>query len=117
MSGHWQYGTPFPLSGMTDAKVFAKACEPRKIKFEKVNPHGWYVVLFPNVHDESQNVEVWLDKALSWLRSTEKLGYTWGLLHGVEKQDKEITSPVFYFKERYDALQCTWRLSGTLQGE
>jgi hypothetical protein len=51
------------------------------------------------------------------LRKTAKMPYTWGLLHGVEKQDKEITSPVIYFKDRYDALQCSWRLSGTLQGE
>ncbi len=93
------------------------AFEPRKIELEKSTPHGWYMVVFPRVHDESANVELWLDRALDWVRESGIKQYTWGLLHGLDKKDKEITSPVIYFKDRYDALQCTWRLSGTLQGE
>jgi hypothetical protein len=89
----------------------------RKIEFEPTSPVGWYTVLFPQIHDESRDIGLWLDQSLDWLRKTAKMPYTWGLLHGVEKQDKEITSPVIYFKDRYDALQCSWRLSGTLQGE
>jgi hypothetical protein len=93
------------------------AFEPRKIEFEKSTPHGWYVVVFPRVHDESANVELWLDRALGWVRASGIKQYTWGLLHGLDKKDKEITSLVIYFKDRYDAFQCTWRLSGTLLGE
>lgn len=88
----------------------------RTIDFEPTNPVGWYTVLFPHIHDESRDMSLWLDQSLDWLRKTAKMPYTWALLHGLDK-DKEITSPVFYFKDRYDALQCTWRLSGTLQGE
>ena len=93
------------------------AFEPRKIEFEKSTPHDWYVVVFPRVHDESANVELWLDRALDWVRESGIKQYTWGLLHGKDKKEQGITSPVLYFKERYDALQCTWRLSGILQGE
>lgn len=88
----------------------------RKIEFEPTNPVGWYTVLFPQIHDESRDIALWLDQSLDWLRVTAKMPYTWALLHGSGK-DRDITSPVIYFKDRYDALQCTWRLSGTLQGE
>lgn len=86
----------------------------RKIDFESTNPYGWYTVLFPQIHDESRNVGMWLDNALGWLRNNAEKPYTWGLLHGLGK-DREITSPVFYFKDRYDALRCSWLHSGTLQ--
>ncbi len=86
----------------------------RKIEFESIDPYGWYTVLFPHIHDESRDMSLWLDQGLDWLRKDAKNPYTWGLLHGLGK-DREITSPVIYFKDRYDALRCSWRLSGTLQ--
>lgn len=100
---------------MSKSAEFAKQFVPRQIKFEPVNPHGWYVVLFPKVHDESRNIEAWLDETLSWLRSSGATRYTWGLVHGLDKKDKEITSPVIYFKDRFDALRSVWRFSGELQ--
>jgi hypothetical protein len=100
---------------MAQEKKVANAFEPRKIEFEKTEPYGWYVVVFPRVNDENRNVEMWLDRALEWLRKSGIQRYTWGLVHGLDKKDKEITSPVMYFKDRYDALRFSWNHSGTLQ--
>lgn len=116
MSENWKYGEPFELKGMSDSKVLARACEPRKIQFEehKYPVAGWYVVVFPKIHDESRNVEMWLSNALKWLRCSGIQEYTWGLRHGLKK-DEGITSPVMYFKDRFDALRMVWRFSGDLQ--
>jgi hypothetical protein len=86
----------------------------RVIEFEPTNPVGWYTVLFSHIHDESRDLSLWLDSSLSWLRQEVKMPYTWALLHGLGK-DREITSPVFYFKDRYEALRFSWLHSGTLQ--
>jgi hypothetical protein len=107
-NGIWQYN-------FGGGKMAGNTFEPRKIAFERTAPYGWYVVVFPRIHDESRNVEMWLDRALDWLRRSTCTMYTWGLVHGLDKKDKEITSPVMYFKDRYDALRFSWNHSGTLQ--
>jgi hypothetical protein len=86
----------------------------RKIEFESIDPFGWYTVVHPTIHDESRDLSLWLDNALSWLRKEAKMPYTWGLLHGLGK-DRDITSPVVYFKDRYEALRFSWLYSGILQ--
>jgi hypothetical protein len=89
--------------------------EQKVVVYERPNPHGWFTVLFPKINNEydDYHMALWLDDALAWVRKQETKCFSWTFVHGTKK-DGEKMSPVFFFKDRYSALQCVWRLSGEL---
>ncbi|QBQ74512.1 hypothetical protein BcepSauron_132 [Burkholderia phage BcepSauron] len=88
--------------------------EPRAIDFDYVDAHGWYSVVFPRVHDEHLVIDTWLDDALSFVRQSGFTQYSWCFAHGRGKDGNRL-SPVFYFRDRFEAARFSWRFSGTLK--
>jgi hypothetical protein len=88
--------------------------EKEPVVFERPRPYGWYTVVFPQINsDMDYHMALWLDNALMWVRAAGIKQFSWTFVHGTKK-DGEKTSPVFFFKDRYQALQSVWRLSGEL---
>jgi hypothetical protein len=89
--------------------------DPKPVVYERPHPYGWFTVLFPKINNEHDDyhMALWLDAALAWVRQQETKCFSWTFVHGTKK-DGEKMSPVFFFKDRYEALQCVWRLSGEL---
>lgn len=98
-------------------KPAGKAEEKEPVVYERPTPYGWYTVVFPKINSEQDyHMALWLDEALAWVRQQEIKEFSWTFAHGTKK-DGDKTSPVFFFKDRYQALRSSWRLSGELVTE
>lgn len=87
------------------------------VVYERPTPYGWYTVVFPKINSEQDyHMALWLDNALNWVRKQEYNQFFWTFVHGTKK-DGDKTSPVFFFKDRYEALRSCWHLSGELVTE
>jgi len=97
------------------AKQVEKKEEPKPVVYERPTPYGWLTVMFTQINNEHDDyhMALWLDDALAWVRELNVKCFSWTFVHGTKK-DGEKMSPVFFFKDRYEALQCVWRLSGEL---
>jgi hypothetical protein len=88
--------------------------EEHVVVYERPKPYGWFTVVFPKItSDQDYHMALWLNDALAWVREAGFTRFSWTFVHGTKK-DGEKTSPVFFLKDRYEALQCVWRLSGEL---
>jgi hypothetical protein len=95
-----------------DAKAGKEEKEP--VVYERPRAYGWYTVVFPQINsDLDYHMALWLDNALSWVRAQGIKQFSWTFAHGTKK-DGEKTSPVFFFKDLYQARQTSWYLSGEL---
>jgi hypothetical protein len=87
--------------------------EKEVIVFERPTPYGWYTVVFPNKHDlEGEfHLATWWNDAHEWMR-LEGIKVFSTYVRGVDKKHRDVSSPVFFFKDRMDAMRVSWRWSG-----
>lgn len=92
-----------------------KEDESEKIVFEQPKPYGWYTVVFPNVHDKDGEFHFsnWWNDAHDWMRAEGIKSFS-VFVRGTGKKHRDISSPVFFFKDRLEALRVVWRFSGEL---
>jgi hypothetical protein len=91
--------------------------EKEPVVYERPTPYGWYTIVFPRITSEQDyHMALWVDEALSWVRTNIKQPFFWAFAHGTKK-DGDKTSPVFFFKDREEALRTSWYLSGELVTE
>lgn len=88
--------------------------EAEKIPFERPNPNGWFTVMFPKVHDQNTNIDLWF-RDVSDVINKEKWGPNFStFVHGVGKKHADRISPVFFFRDIMHAMQVVWRFNGEL---
>jgi hypothetical protein len=87
-----------------------------KREFQRPTPHGWLTLVFPHIHDQNTNLEVWVDQVYQFFDSHQisRSGLFWCLTPQikVKKGDIAAVSPVFFFKDKWSAIQTKWRFSG-----
>lgn len=83
--------------------------------FERPNPPGWDTVVFPKIHDQSVNLEIWWNQVNDWLEK-EGLNPRFSCFaHAVgKKKGPDAVSPVFFFKDHMYARRLSWRFNGEL---
>jgi hypothetical protein len=83
--------------------------------FERPTPHGWFTVVFPNVHDlEGEfHLSLWWNDAHDWMRAEGIKSFS-TFVRGTGKKHRDVSSPVFFFRDRLDALKVVWRWSGEI---
>ena len=94
--------------------------DTQKIVFERPRPFGWHAVVFPQIHDQNTNIELWIESVYAWLdmRCIDRHGLFWALAHEKRKRKKgeeeavDHVSPVFFFLDKWSAIQMKWRFSG-----
>jgi len=82
------------------------------IKFERPNVYGWHTVVFPKIHDGNTNLEIWQQEVYKWFVLRGIIKYTSCYAHGIEKKEQNKISPVFFFKDEFEAAQMMWRFAG-----
>lgn len=83
------------------------------ILFERPTPHGWHTVAFPLVHDQNTVLELWLDEARKWINERGISRWTFAFAHGLPaKKHGERISPIFFFRDSFDANRFAWRFKG-----
>jgi hypothetical protein len=87
--------------------------EKRVIEFERPLCYGWTTVVFPQVHDENTVLEIWIADAFAWIDEHKINKLFWTFAHG-KKKDGERISPMFFYKDRMDAIHMKWRFNGEL---